>query len=69
MGPNEQNKLERFLKIKEVEVVTGLKRSTIYSSIKESKFPSPVRISTRAVAWREKDIIGWQVEKIGLSNY
>ena len=38
---------------------TGLARSTIYRLIAEQKFPAPVVLSTRAVAWRRADLERW----------
>ena len=42
-----------------VEEVTGLKRSTLYSLIKNGLFPAPVKISARSVAWRDHEVMGW----------
>jgi prophage regulatory protein len=39
--------------------MTGLGRSTIYRLIAERKFPSPVRLGPRAVAWRRADLDQW----------
>jgi prophage regulatory protein len=39
--------------------LTGLGRSTIYRLIAEKAFPSPVRLGTRAVAWRRSDLDRW----------
>ncbi|WP_369973867.1 helix-turn-helix transcriptional regulator [Pelomonas sp. KK5] len=39
--------------------MTSLGRSTIYRLISEGKFPRPVRIGDRAVAWRQTDLDSW----------
>jgi hypothetical protein len=39
--------------------ITGLGRSTIYRLIADQKFPSPVRLGPRAVAWRRTDLDQW----------
>ncbi|MDP3833268.1 MAG: AlpA family phage regulatory protein [Hydrogenophaga sp.] len=39
--------------------ITGLGRSTIYRLVACQKFPSPVRLTSRAVAWRSTDIDAW----------
>jgi prophage regulatory protein len=39
--------------------MTGLGRSTIYRLMAEDKFPRPVRIAKRAVAWRRIDLELW----------
>ncbi len=38
---------------------TGLARSTIYRLIAEQKFPAPVVLARRAVAWRRADLERW----------
>lgn len=47
------------LRIKLVVAVTGLSRSTIYALISTDKFPKPIRLSTRAVAWRSSVVQEW----------
>jgi prophage regulatory protein len=49
----------RLLRRAEVERLTGLSRSTLYSWMKEGRFPQPVRLGERIVAWRESDVIEW----------
>lgn len=48
-----------FLRMPTVIRLTGLGRSTIYRMISEQKFPSPVRLGSRAVAWRRSDLDRW----------
>lgn len=48
-----------FLRMRSVMQVTGLGRSTIYRLIASHEFPSPVRLTSRAVAWRSSDIDAW----------
>lgn len=48
-----------LLRMASVIQVTGLARSTIYKLIAEDKFPSPVRLVGRAVAWRRADLERW----------
>jgi prophage regulatory protein len=38
---------------------TGLGRSTIYRLIAAKRFPAPVLLATRAVAWRRADLEEW----------
>lgn len=51
--------IERLIRRREVEAHTGLARSTIYEFVAEGKFPPPVHIGARAVAWRESDVAEW----------
>ena len=39
-----------------VERCTGLSRSTIYKKMREGTFPVPLKVSDRAVRWRESEI-------------
>jgi prophage regulatory protein len=52
-----------FLRMPTVMRVTGLGRSTIYRLIAEDKFPSPVRLAKRAVAWRRTDVETWSAAR------
>lgn len=65
-------KLERLLKIKEVRVLAGnASVPAIYSWMKDGRFPRPVKIGKRGVAWREADLIAWQKGlqiSVGLSS-
>jgi prophage regulatory protein len=48
-----------FLRMRSVMRITGLGRSTIYRLMADQKFPSPVRLGPRAVAWRRADLDKW----------
>lgn len=48
-----------FLRMATVVRLTGLGRTTIYRLIADHKFPSPVRLGPRAVAWRRSDLDRW----------
>jgi len=48
-----------FLRMPSVIRLTGLGRSTIYRLIAERRFPCPVRLGPRAVAWRRSDLDRW----------
>lgn len=65
-NPNGQpRKTEKFLRLPAVEDLTGLKKSSIYAGMKvcPPTFPCCVRLSARAVAWRESDIAIWQAQR------
>ena len=51
--------MPRFIRRKAVEDRTGLARSTIYQMMHEGRFPRPVRLGGRAVAWLETEINDW----------
>jgi prophage regulatory protein len=54
---------ERLLRLPSVEDRTGKRKSSIYAGVKDRSFPAPVRLSARAVAWRESDIDKWIEER------
>lgn len=58
----------RYLRMPEVKEQTGLAKTTIYRLIREHSFPKPVRIASRAVAWRESAIEAWKAERQDLSD-
>jgi prophage regulatory protein len=49
----------RLLRLEEVMRMTGLKQRTLYRLIAEGKFSKQVRLSARAVAWKENEIRAW----------
>ena len=51
-----------------VEERTGFKKSSIYAGVKMGTFPAPVRLSARAVAWREEDIDRWITGRISATK-
>lgn len=51
--------LEKHLRLPAVKDATGLSRSTIYDLMMKGKFPQPVKLSKRAVAWPESCIKEW----------
>ena len=56
--------LQKFLRRREVERVSGLPRSTIYEMMARGDFPKPVRLSPRLVGWLETEILTWQSARI-----
>lgn len=55
--------LDRFLKRKEVEAVTGYSKPSIYRLIAQGEFPKPIAFNSRCVRWRESDVAAWQQQK------
>ena len=50
----------RLLRLTEVMATTGIGGiSTIYDWMDQGKFPRPVALGPRAVAWREDDVLAW----------
>jgi prophage regulatory protein len=58
---------ERILTIlrrKQVEVRTGLSRSTIYAMMRDGSFPAPVALGAKAVGWLQSEVEQWIAERI-----
>jgi len=53
-----------MLKLKEVQKLTGLSRSSIYAYIDKGLFPAQVKLGERSVAWLDTEIESWVDSKI-----
>lgn len=53
------NKLDGLLREAEVRKLTGLSRSQRYRMVKAGRFPAPLQVSQRAVAWAASSIQEW----------
>ncbi|EKG1878682.1 helix-turn-helix transcriptional regulator [Morganella morganii] len=53
------NQATRLIRLPEVLERTGYGKAWIYRLIKDDKFPAPVKIGTRAVAFVESEIDAW----------
>lgn len=49
----------RLLRRRQVQDLTGLSRSTLYMMIADHRFPPPVKLSKRAVAWHATEVEAW----------
>lgn len=58
----------RYLRLPDVKAETGLGKTSIYNLIRDGEFPKPVKISSRAVAWREGAIEAWKADRQALSD-
>ena len=54
----------RLLRLPAVMDRCALGRSSIYAGVKNGTFVTPVRLSTRAVGWREDEIDSWVAERV-----
>lgn len=55
----ETRRVTRLIRLPEVQHRVGLGRSTIYRWMSEGKFPKPVQMGGRAVAWAEDEVEAW----------
>ncbi|MBN8914504.1 MAG: AlpA family phage regulatory protein [Rhizobiales bacterium] len=47
---------DRLLRLHQVIKILGISRATFYAGIKVNRYPKPVKLGARAVAWRASDI-------------
>lgn len=60
--PESQFKIDypnRIVRIQEVQVLTGLKKSAIYKLINNGRFPLPRKITSYANGWMLAEIFQW----------
>lgn len=51
--------IDPVLRLPQVEVATGFKRSHIYNLEARGEFPKRIALGPRAVGWRESAIAAW----------
>lgn len=61
---NAAHQERRLLRLRSVLEMTGLGRSSLYKMVKEQKFPRPVQIGKRTVAWDSTAVAIWIQERI-----
>ena len=54
----------KLLRLPAVMERCALGRSSIYAGVRNGTFAKPVRLSARAVAWREEEIDRWVSERV-----
>lgn len=54
----------RLIRIREVIVMTGLSRASVYRMIKKGEFPSQVKLSVRASAWVLGEVSAWVSSRV-----
>jgi prophage regulatory protein len=58
----------RILRRKQVELRTGLPRSTIYEKMSNGDFPKPIDLGQRAVGWIEAEVDAWLTSQVKRSR-
>ena len=58
----------RLLRRRQVEALTGLKRSTIYQRLAEGTFPKQIHLGPRSVGWLASEVNAWIAERIAESR-
>lgn len=55
---------DRLLRLPDTVELSGAGKSTIYSLMKEGKFPPTIRITSRMVGWSENAVLQWVQDRI-----
>jgi len=58
-----REKLMKVLNLTQVKQLVGRSKSSIYSDMKRNRFPKPIRLSKRRVAWEEQEIAPYMINK------
>ena len=58
----------RFIRRKDVQLLTGLSRSSIYNMVNAGSFPPQVKLGGRSVAWVESEVQAWAKNRIAASR-
>lgn len=53
-----------LLRRHEVQSLTSLSRSSLFALVAAGRFPRPVKVSSRRVAWLQSDIEVWLAERV-----
>jgi|SaaInlStandDraft_2_1057019.scaffolds.fasta_scaffold60501_2 prophage regulatory protein len=48
---------------------TTLSRSHLYALVKDGKFPKPIKLGSRSVAWRVEDVEAWIAARFNAHNW
>jgi prophage regulatory protein len=46
----------RFMRLKEILTIIPISRTAWWSGVKSGRFPQPIRLTERTVAWRSDEI-------------
>jgi len=61
-------KRDRLIDLIETQTLVRCKKSTIYSLMKQGKFPKQVKLGSRMVAWPESSVLLWIQTQINQSQ-
>jgi prophage regulatory protein len=59
-----ESEVGRLIRLREVERLTGLSKSSVYRLEATRNFPARVKLSVRASAWREIEVREWMDSRL-----
>jgi len=63
-SPFPQHSTDRLLRLPEVQLLTGLRRTAIYEQMRRGLFPRSVKTGPRATCWSEAAVQRWIADRI-----
>jgi prophage regulatory protein len=60
-------RIDRYIRLPEVQHLTGLSKAQIYSLITQGQFPKQIKLGDRASAWVESQVRAWMQCRADLS--
>lgn len=57
-----------FIRLKNVMLITGLSKSSIYAMMNSGNFPKNILLGARAVAWIEREVVEWADSRVNASR-
>lgn len=64
MKSQEKSSHSRLIRLEEVKERTGLTRSTLYTYVRSGRFPKPISLTSRCVAWLDSEVDAWIAERV-----
>lgn len=55
---------DRFLRLWEVQELTGKSKTSIYLAMSRNEFPNSIPIGARSRAWLESSVLAWMEERV-----
>lgn len=55
---------EQFLRVRDVEARTGIKKTFIYALMKEERFPAQILLGPRTAVWQASAVDRWIAEQV-----
>ena len=58
----------RIIRTEDLTRRLGLSRATIFRNVKAGRFPTPIKISQRAIGWRIDEVEAWIAARAATSK-
>ncbi|MBK7042240.1 MAG: AlpA family phage regulatory protein [Rhodanobacteraceae bacterium] len=55
---------EKLVRLPDVCAAVGMRKGGVYKAIREGRFPAPIKLGKRAVAWPESSVQSWIAARI-----